>query len=53
MCFLACGAQAWKSEAVVGGEGEGHAGPCRGTGSGEGRMLGLDRGTRRLGDELQ
>ena len=47
MCFLACGAQAWKSEAVVSGEGEGHAGSCRWTGSGEGRMLGLDRGTRR------
>ena len=35
-------AQAWKSEAVVNGEGEGHADPCRGTGSGEGQMLGLD-----------
>ena len=49
-CLLVCGAQMWSLEAVVDGEGEGHAGPCRGTGSGEGRMLGLYRGTRRLGD---
>jgi len=49
-CFLACGAQAWKSELVVGGEGEGHADSCRWIGSGEGRMLDLDRGTRRPGD---
>lgn len=41
-CLLVYGAQVWSSEAVVDGEGEGHAGPCRGTGSGEGQMLGLD-----------
>ena len=50
LCLLVCGAQVWSSEAVVDDEGEGHAGPCRGTRSGEGRMLGLDRGTRRPGD---
>ena len=31
-CFLACGAQAWKSEVVVGGEGEGQVGPADGPG---------------------
>lgn len=41
-CLLVYGAQVWSSETVVDGEGEGHAGPCRGTGSGEGHMLGLD-----------
>lgn len=45
-CLLACGAEAWSSEAVIDDEGEGHAGSCRWTGSGEGLMLGLDRGTR-------
>jgi hypothetical protein len=36
-CLLAYGVQMWSSEAVVDGEGEGQAGLCRGTGSGEGR----------------
>jgi hypothetical protein len=34
---------------VVDGEGEGHAGSCRWTESGEGRALGLDLGTGVVG----
>jgi hypothetical protein len=37
-----CGAQVWSLETVVNGEGKGHAGSCRWTGSSEGRALGLD-----------
>jgi hypothetical protein len=34
---LACGVQVWSTVMVVDGKGEGHAGSCRCTGSGEGR----------------
>ena len=39
-CLFACGARVWSSETVVDDEGEGQAGPCRWTGSGEERMPG-------------
>jgi hypothetical protein len=42
----ACGAQVWSIVMVVDDEGEGHAGLCWWTRSGEGRALGLDWGTR-------
>jgi hypothetical protein len=41
-CLLACGVQVWSIGMVLDDEGEGHAGSCRWTGSGEGRELGLD-----------
>jgi hypothetical protein len=40
-CLLACGVQVWSSKAVVNDEGEGQAGLCRWTKSGEGQMSGL------------
>jgi hypothetical protein len=45
----ACGVQVWSIGTVVNNEGEGHAGSCRWTRIGEGRVLGLDRGTRFAG----
>jgi hypothetical protein len=35
-CRLPCGVQVWSMGTVVDSEGEGHAGSCRWTGSGEG-----------------
>jgi hypothetical protein len=35
--------QVWSTGMVVDNEGEGHAGSCRWTGSGEGRELALER----------
>jgi hypothetical protein len=48
-CLLACGMQMWNTGTVVNDEGEDHVGSCRWTWSGEGRVLGLDRGTREAG----
>jgi len=41
-CRSTCGVQVWSTGTVVDGWGEGHAGSCWWTGSGEGRVLGLD-----------
>jgi hypothetical protein len=48
-CLSACGVEVWSTRTVVDAKGVGHVGSCRWTGSGEGRALGLDRGTREGG----
>ena len=50
-CLLTYDAQVWSSETMVNGEGEGQAGSCRGTGSGEGRTQeAWTEGPKKLGD---
>jgi hypothetical protein len=44
-CHSAYGVQVYSLGTVLNNEGE-HAGSCRWAGSGEGQVLGLDRGTR-------
>jgi hypothetical protein len=41
-CWSTCDVQVWSTGTVVDGWGEGHAGSCWWTESGEGRVLGLD-----------
>jgi hypothetical protein len=41
-CWSTCGVQVWSIGMMFDGWGEGHAGSCWWTGSGEGRVLGLD-----------
>jgi hypothetical protein len=48
-CRSTCGVQVWSTWTVVDDEGEGHAGPCRWTRSGEEREMELDQGTRVIG----
>jgi hypothetical protein len=48
-CLLACGVQVWSTVMVVDDEGKVHACSRQCTGSGEGRAMGLDRGTREAG----
>jgi hypothetical protein len=48
-CISVYGVQVWSTGTVVDGEVEGHAGSCWWTRSGEGRVLGVDRGTRVAG----
>jgi hypothetical protein len=49
-CLLVCDVQVSSTSTMVDGKGEGHAGSYRWTGSGEGRVLGLDRGVESPGD---
>jgi hypothetical protein len=48
-CLSPCGIQVWSTGMVINDEGEGHAGLCRWTESGEGWVLGIDRGTEEAG----